>query len=205
VLSPTELILGALVWQALTGKKKEPVVITPSQPMPRPTGPVQIPADVPKTPQQIPWPSPIQAGIPGAGATVQPVPVPIGPPLPGARPPGPPMPAKPPPPPAVDTKQPQMQKGAPSVTAAAQRGIDAMKKQQEERGTGTGKREFRPKRKGLTQREIARAKELLPGWKKGQTWRSADDPAIIYKAAVHGKGIAQKKAIEVWTSNPDHW
>ena len=48
---------------------------------------------------------------------------------------------------------------------------------------------------------ISRAKELLGGWEKGKVWRSADDPSIIYKAALHGT----KKAIEVWTSNPDHW
>lgn len=99
---------------------------------------------------------------------------------------------------------PQAQKAGPAVSNAAQRGIDAMKQNQ----GGTGKRQFRPKRKHLTQANIARAKALLGGWQKGKTWSDADDPSVKYVAALHpGKTPAagQRKAIEVWSSNPDDW
>lgn len=167
----------------------------PPRPLAKPAAPpAPKPAAPPGSPGGLPYGAPgaPPAGVPGAHATIDPS-RPYVPP-PGAKPP--------PPPPPVDEKAPTMQKGAPAVTSAAQRGIDAMKKKQQPEYTGTGSRQFRPKRKGLTSKEINRAKELLGGWQKpGQIWRSADDPSVQYRSAKHGT----KKAIEVWTSNPDHW
>jgi hypothetical protein len=201
-MTGAELAAGWFLWNLLTGRDSKPKPVKPKLPtqpqaQPRPTPPIVVmpvpvptaspkpPAAAPTSPSAIPWPA--HAGIPGADAVV----VPTAPPAPSAAP-------KPPPPPpvVVDPKQPTMQQGTPAVTAAAQKGIDAMKAQ---KGTGTGTRQFRPKQKGLTSAEIARAKALLKEWVKGKVWQ--DSPSIQYRAAQHGT----KRAIEVWTSNPDHW
>jgi hypothetical protein len=97
---------------------------------------------------------------------------------------------------------PIMQKGASAPAEQARRIVEQMKKEQAAKGEqGTGKRQFKPKRKGLTKQDIARAKELLPLWQKGKTWRANDNPTQMFKAAMHGK----KRAIEVWTSDTRYW
>ncbi len=107
--------------------------------------------------------------------------------------------------PEPGSDMPMMQKGIPGVSRFARAAVEQMKREQEARefgsGSGTGTRVYRPKRRGLTQTNIAHAKELVPGWQEGASWSDASDPSVKYVAARHGK----KRAIEVWTSDSDQW